>query len=310
MPINKKLLAYLFSVIVVIFLIHSTTTYLRQIDSIKQHITEVELPISMDEIYGDMRGALKKPIFISSLMAADTFVRDWVKEGEPHPEPMVRYLSDIQHRYKTLSAFFVSDVSRNYYHPTGVRQRVAEDRPEDEWYFRVKALDDPYEVNIDLDYQNSELLTIFINYRVLDFDGDFIGTAGVGVEIDAAKQFIEHSAMRYDHDIYFLDTKGDVKVTGKNTIRRYANLFQYEPLKDVAKYLIDGSMTSFSYYKDGESHYVLARYAPDFNWIILVEKTDGEMKSDAFTSYFIKLFFGIMLIITALFFCKSENPAK
>ena len=303
---KKKLLAYLFIGIVLLFLGHSTSVYLKELDDIEKHITEVELPISMDDIYSDMRGALKRPIFISSLMAGDTFLRDWVKAGETNPEPMIRYLSDIQHRYKTVSAFFVSEATRHYYHPTGIRQKITEDRVEDEWYFRVKELKEPYEVNIDLDYQNSEILTIFINYRVLDYDGTFIGIAGVGVEVDGAQQFIEHSGKRYDHDIYFLDTKGDVRMTGEQTTRRYVNLYQFEPLKDVAKFMIDGSMTSYAYYEDGENHYLMTRYAPDFNWIILVEKSDGKMKSDSFTRYFIELFFGLMLIVIAIFYCKTE----
>jgi len=304
---RKTLLAALFILLVGLFFGRATSVYLVQLDGIKKQITKVDLPLSMDDIYGDMRSALKSPIFISSLMAGDVFIKDWISSGEVEPEPMIRYLSDIQRRYKTLSAFLVSDATKLYYHPTGLRQTVSEDREEDAWFFRVKNLDKPYEVNIDFDYQSSDLLTIFINYRVLNFEGEFIGAAGVGVEVDAAHDFIEHSAKRYKHDVYFLDPKGAVRLTGSKTQRRFANLYDFDPLKSVAKFLLDGSMNAYSFKQNGNTHYVLARYVPDFNWIILVEKSDGEMQSDVFRAYMIEVMFGLLLIVIAVLYVKTDS---
>ena len=43
-----------------------------------------------DTLYSEIQQDLLKPIFVSSLMAHDTFLRDWVLDGEKDPQQMVR----------------------------------------------------------------------------------------------------------------------------------------------------------------------------------------------------------------------------
>ena len=67
-----------------------------------------------------------RPIFISSVMAKDTFLRDWVLGGERDVDKIVRYLAEIQNEYNAISAFFVSEKTHNYYHPKGIVQVISE----------------------------------------------------------------------------------------------------------------------------------------------------------------------------------------
>ena len=84
-------------------------------------------------------------------MAQDTFVRDWTLDGEQNPDRIVRYLREIKDRYDAVTSFFVSDKTRFYYHADGMRREVDEENPRDAWYFRVRAMTQDYEVNIDAD---------------------------------------------------------------------------------------------------------------------------------------------------------------
>ena len=46
------------------------------------------------------------------------------------PEQIRHYLQEIQDRYDTITAFFVSDATRNYYHPTGIVKQIDVNDPE------------------------------------------------------------------------------------------------------------------------------------------------------------------------------------
>ena len=67
-----------------------------------------------------------QPIFISSLMANDTFMRDLVIGGETDEKQLTRYLRGIQEKNNTFTSFFMSEHSRRYYHSGGILKIVKE----------------------------------------------------------------------------------------------------------------------------------------------------------------------------------------
>ena len=297
---KKRLLFSVSLLLVVGFLITSLVSYFIALNELRDNILEQDLPLSVDNIYYDMRDELQRPIFISSLMASDTFLRDWVMEGENEPERMVRFLENVKSRYNTLSSFFISDKSHIYYDPSGKKALLNQSGREDAWYFRVKNLKEPYEVNIDVDYRNSQLLTIFVNHKVEDFNGQFIGVAGVGLEVNVAKKFIDESSRRFKHEIYFLDLEGDVKLASSNANKNIKNINNFSPMKEIAKDILSGKKGIYEYQYHGHTHYLTARHVADFNWIILVEKSDKDGKESMFNALAINIFICIIIIVVVV----------
>jgi hypothetical protein len=177
-------------------------------------IVAQELPLTSSNIYSEIQKDLVRPVLISSTMAHDTFVREWVIAGEQDPEAMARYLREIKTRYGAFSSFFVSERSGRYYTGDGILKQVSPTAPRDAWYYRVRTLQDPYELNVDLDLANQDAMTIFINYRVFDFDGNFLGVTGVGLTVDAVRRLIEDYQQRFQRTLYFVDAEGKIVLFG------------------------------------------------------------------------------------------------
>ena len=74
------------------FLTISLVSYHAARSAIHESIVSNELPLTSDNIYSEIQKDLIRPILISSLMAGDTFVRDWVLRGEGSAAEMQRYL--------------------------------------------------------------------------------------------------------------------------------------------------------------------------------------------------------------------------
>jgi len=83
------------------------------------------------------------------MMANDTFLRDWVLDGERDPVSVAKYLGEIKSKYEMVASFFVSEKTRNYYFPGAVLKQIDETDWRDVWYFRVRQMTEPYEINVD-----------------------------------------------------------------------------------------------------------------------------------------------------------------
>src|SRR5476651_1407498 len=204
--LNKTRAVILFSLMLMTaFLIISWSSYEVARRSLNEEIEENTLPLTSDNVYSEIQQDLLKPIFISALMAHDTFVRDWVLVDKEHdPAAMIRYLSEIDRRFDTIFSFFVSDKTHRYYDPRKILETVSEQADKDRWYFTIKALPDDklYLIDARPDPEDHTHLDIFVNHKVKDYQGNFIGVTGIGISISKVKLLIEKYERRYNRTIY------------------------------------------------------------------------------------------------------------
>jgi hypothetical protein len=82
---RKKGLIIIVSVLLVSgFLVTSLASYYVSRYELHSHLIEDELPLTSDNIYSEIQRDLMRPVFISSLMANDTFLRDWIISREKY----------------------------------------------------------------------------------------------------------------------------------------------------------------------------------------------------------------------------------
>nr|WP_320049558.1 sensor domain-containing diguanylate cyclase [uncultured Desulfuromonas sp.] len=256
------------------FLITSLASYFASLETLRTRIDDNELPLTSDTIYSEIQRDLLRPLFISSLMANDTFLRDWVTEGEQDADKMVRYLNEIKKHYGTVTSFFVSEHSHRYYYAQGILKTVSAQEPRDTWYFRVRDMDDDYEINVDPDMANHDSMTIFINYRVKDFEGRFIGATGVGLTVSAVKNLIENYQRDYQRTIFFVDPQGQLALAGQNFPVSIHSLADIEGLAAHTEEVLHKEQTTLIYKKSGATYHLNTRYIPEFNWYLMVEQSE------------------------------------
>lgn len=306
MPYRKLyFVAALIGVLVLGFIATSVIGYYVARDSLDQRISNETLPLTSDNVYSEIERDLLRSVLIASLMAHDTFLRDWTLEGENDRESILRYLAEIQDKHDTTTAFFVSEETRRYYHPDGVLRTVERGKPLDEWYFRVRDMDTPYEINVDHDTANPNRLTIFVNYRVQDYDGDYLGATGIGLAVESVAELIESYEQRYGRRIFFIDREGQVQLRGES----YAGperIREHPGLQSVATRILSSQNAAARYTDaDGRTVHVNSRLIPEFDWYLIVEQAGSAANSRILNTLFlnivIALVFAAIAIITAWF---------
>lgn len=259
--------------LIVGFLATSLGSYFVSRSSVREAVLRAELPLTSDSVYSEIQRDLIRPILISSVMASDTFMRDWVMSGERDSAPIVAYLNEIKRRYNAFTAFYVSDKTKIYYHADGVLKSVREDEPRDEWYFRVQKMREDYEINVDPDLANHDALTIFINYRVYDYGGNFIGVTGVGLTVDAVRRLLDDYQARFERTIFFANEAGRIVMVGKGGDVPEDHVSKRGDLMRAAGQLSREGTRAFEYLYNGESRLANARYIPELHWYLFVEKS-------------------------------------
>ena len=251
-------------------------------DAIQQGISEQTLPITSDNVYSEIQKDMLRPVFVSSQMAHDTFLRDWIINGEEDKDQVIKYLKEIKTKNHAMSSFLVSEQSHNYYHADGVLKTINENEARDAWFFRVRSMKSDYETNVDADMANRDTMTIFINYRIVDYSGKFIGATGIGLTLDTMKNLIDSYQSRFHRNIFFVDQKGNIALAGNNMKKIRNNLSNMPGISNLAGQILTNRKSEslhLEYKNDNDTILVNARFIPELGWHLLVEQeTSNEIK--------------------------------
>ena len=274
LPEKYRLLTWISLLLVAGFLTTSITSYVVSRDAIRQSVVEQTLPLTSDNIYSEIQKDILRPVFISSLMASDTFLRDWMMSGETDMKQIARYLKQVKDKYNTISSFLVSERTHHYYYSEGLLKTVSEKEPRDAWYYRVRGMKAEYETNVDIDMANRDAMTIFINHRVFDYDGNFIGATGVGLTLDTMTGILDSYQTRFHRTIYFVDRDGVIKMAGKSMKDVHGSIAKLPGISTIAKQILNGSPTptQLEYTRHHATILMSSRFIPELDWYLLVEQ--------------------------------------
>lgn len=288
------------TVVVVLLLIGFTTTslisYSISREAIRESIIRNELPLSSHTIFSEIQADLLKPVFVSSLMAQDTFVRDWVLAGEQTPGDMQRYLDEIRKKYGTFTSYFISDKTHNYYHFSGISRQVSPSEPADQWFWNAKTMPEPYVINLDRNAEQDARLTVYINHRVMDYHNNFIGVTGVGLGLDSVQRLVNKYQDNFRRTIYFVDEAGQVQLHSKRTSSGATSILEQPGIRHIAHQILSQNYGTFSYQRGGEKMLLTSRYLPELKWYLLVELREADAMEPIRNSLLMNLAIGLLVV--------------
>jgi diguanylate cyclase (GGDEF)-like protein len=268
--------------------------------AIRDAIIGQDLPLTASNIYSEIQKDLVRPVLISSTMANDTFLRAWVLKGENNAADVARYLSEMKERYGAFSSFFVSDKSTIYYTGDGILKRVSPTEPRDAWYYRVRDMKQDYEINVDPDLANADALTIFINYRVFDFSGNYIGATGIGLTVDAVRRLIADYQQRFQRTIYFVDGQGNVVLFGRQA-GHAPDLRSSPGLSPLIDRILAEKSGSYQYMSNGDNHILNVNYLPELKWYLFVEQNEEAALAGIRRTLYTNLAISLAVTLVVLF---------
>lgn len=227
-----------------------------------------------------------RPVNISLTMAHDSLLVEQLGreeenlDSDEYVERLTNYLNTYRSKYSFDSVFLVSSATRRYYNFNGIDRVLKEDDPENVWYFNLMNSDLGYSMNVDNDEVDGSdnAITVFVNCKIQDSDGNTLGIVGVGIRINYLKELLETYENKYDLDISLIDGDGVIEVSTTYTGYSETDWFSVYGHEDIRSELLawktdTESLELWTENQDNQGKsYIVTRYIPDLSWYLVIEE--------------------------------------
>ncbi len=260
------------------FAVMGWLNYKASRDIARAEITQSALPLTRDNIYSEIHGDLLEPIYVSTTMANDSFLKEWAGGGEKSLSSITDYLSEIQRKYNYFSVFFVSARTNKYYHYRGLHKVISEKNKHDQWYYDFLKTGKEYRLEVDSDEATGNQLTVFINFRVENARHDLLGVTGVGMKMDMVSKLLRETGLKYGRRVFLVDRWGEVQAHADPSYIHTKNINKMSGISLVAKDILLSldKVTNLQYETNKGMFFVTSRYMPELDWFLIVEQDESQ----------------------------------
>ncbi|MBE5923387.1 MAG: GGDEF domain-containing protein [Lachnospiraceae bacterium] len=277
---KKKILIYI--IIISIVCIISNIVYYRRIAYGDKYEKENSI-LTTDRIYDGVRVELEKPIIVSKTMADNWLMKDFLihemdySKNEAIPL-MQSYLMGLNEVCTFDSIFIISDYTKRYYTDMGLSKIVdTEKDTHDIWYDAFIKSENDMLVEVDVDENNDDQLTVFVDSKIYDKSHNVIGVCGVGITVKRMQELLKQYEDSYKVKISLVDDMGLVQLDVNE-----ANI--------KALHIENGSFKKtddYQYEKVGINGYSITRYMEEADWFLIVDKDNEKFFSSGFDYTFL-----------------------
>ncbi|MBG0776650.1 MAG: GGDEF domain-containing protein [Desulfovibrionaceae bacterium] len=305
LSIRTKLILALSAILVPSILGISFLNYQVSRDAVRDELRTSSLPLTGETVYSEVHGDLMRPIFVSSLMANDTFLKDWALAGEEQLPLIVKYLREIKAKYGFFAAFYVSARTGKYYYYDGVLKTLSREDAHDVWFYRFVESGLEYDLDVDTNEASNNQLTIFINFRVNDYSGKLLGVTGVGLNMDRVAQLVANYKQKYDREIFMTAVNGTMQVHSNQALIEQVNLQDLPGIGPLSNDILYSNKAAANYeYDAGDGHHLLAvRFIPEFDWFLFVDQNDRAFLWAARANFVRTVTIGLAASLVVIFIC-------
>lgn len=297
MNVNYRIVIIITLLLVTLSVSMSVINYAVALRSTQEQLVERSLPLTVDNIYTEIQKHIIEPNLVSSMMAHDTFLKDWLRNNEGDVDRIARYLETIQNKYGMFTTFLVSETSRNYYTAKGLIEEVKEDNPNNAWYFAFKSQPHPHEINLDFNEHLDDSLIMFINHKILDDEYHMMGATGIGLKISYINDMLKRFRQHYKFKVLFFDESGKV-VLYERGVKPIEHLKDIPELHALQNEIITKTGSVVEYSSGGESYLLNTKYIPELDLYLLVEAKVSQFMEEVTRTFYLNL--ALSLFVTAL----------
>ena len=307
---RRNFLLLVTSTIIIISFGLSTLISLKSLNKLIKENNHENSVIYANEVSNAVIDVFSEAVAVSQSMN-NTLIQALLKNQDRIPENqknkiIQNYLSNIVVKFGYSTAFLTDDSQMAYHAENGFVKTVDPSNPDDDWYVPFRDSGKLYELNIDNDQANDNRITVYINMRMEDSAGNFIGICGVGVPINQILSLLRSMEAQSGISIKLVNVNGEVQVANGAQLKLQRS--QEEIKAAIADY--DYSK-SYVYTPKGMDGFSIIKYISECQWFAVIEYQGGKnsiLSTMLFRNLMICLI--ILLVVLVIFSFVLGNFTK
>lgn len=269
------------AVILIGFIVTSCISYQSNQGIFRRDIESVSR-LTSEGIYHQIDTIFTKPIHISTTMANDSLLKEFLDGEQQHLEDpaftktMREYLNTYREKYGYDSVFLASVETKRYYYFNGLDRVLSQQDPENTWFYQFLQQDEEYNIVIDNDQVTGadNEVTVFINCRIENESGQTAGIVGVGFRVNTLQSLLKSYENDFGVNAYLIDTGGNIEVTTDHTgFDGESNLFDHCDFAELRETILsERDQPQNLWFSSAHGNgYVVSRYIDNLGWYLVVE---------------------------------------
>jgi diguanylate cyclase (GGDEF)-like protein len=147
-------------------------------------------------VYAEIRITLSEPLNQAINISNDYFVEEWIYETDntittEQEDEIFKYLDIIKSTNDYNSVFIISGLSDTIYYVNSNDELISGNNFKSSIYTDFLESEEPYQITVDANDLSNNSLSLFACCRIEDESGNFLGIAGVGLEMDTIIDTLE-----------------------------------------------------------------------------------------------------------------------
>ena len=293
---NLKIVFTVSILLLILSLSISLINYTVSVRATQEELINRSLPLSVDNIYTEIQSHIIEPGLVSSMMAGDTFVKDWLQNDENDREKIARYLEAVKNRNGMFVTFLVSEKTQSYYTHNGFLEHLKKENPDNRWYFDFKQSPEDHEINLDYNENLDNSLMMFINYKIFDSDYHFIGATGIGHRISYIDDMLSRFREQFNFNVCFIDRDGKI-VLAERREGQMTHLSDNPALYAHKEALLSHTSKILEYTRDGKAYLVNTKYIPELHLTLVVEAKMEDFTRDVNRTFWFNLTTSLLITL-------------
>jgi len=256
---------------------------------------------------------LMQPLHISQTLAKAKELNDLMRNPLDNEEQIFTTLKRLNQEF-SLNFFIASEISRTQYDSQGKKIELTEGKVD--WYFRYKA--QPENAMADIgQWQNPQF---YIDLKIYDDEGNFLGVFGVGKSLEAFTQVFNEYKKAYGYDFIFVDQNKDITLTSDPellikgvTFKNLADLPWFQTLEPKQQ---QASLNNLLLQINGQETLIAELNIQPFDWTLYLITPLQSRQTEISRGFIISVvtllavIFGLFLLIYNLLYYFKKDMQK
>ena len=294
-------------VIMAISMSASLITCLYSLDNVSKEYSQKDSTTISELVSNKIETKILEPLMVSKTMSQDNSLINKLHNSSVNNDPnsitddLSSYLNKLADGFGYSQAYIICDATKTYYVSTGIAKTVSTGDENDAWYFDFINSQKDYELNVDYDEFYEYKVSLFVNKRIYDINGNPLGVVGVGVNINEFINEFKKYEDEYGIELSLVDRNGLIQVC--------SNEMKIEKDRIDSSYFTSVSSDEF-YYEKLNNEARLTKYIDTFDWYIIVKDLNvNKINTISITFPSMIIFAGGLLLFGAIlaFFNAREH---